>query len=86
VSHSLKEDFDRVHDILPKAQPEDIGPSIAELRQVKSATELALLEKEIQITSNAEGAAASVIAPGVMEYEVEAALEYEFRRNRAERP
>jgi Xaa-Pro aminopeptidase len=53
---------------------------------MKSATEVALLEKAIQITTKAEGAAAKVIAPGAMEYEVEAALEYEFRRNGAERP
>src|SRR5262245_16200751 len=33
-----------------------------------------------------EQAAARTIGPGVMEYEVEAALEYEFRRNGAERP
>src|SRR5262245_2332344 len=33
-----------------------------------------------------EQAAARTIGPGVMEYEVEAALEYEFRRSGAERP
>jgi len=64
----------------------DVGSDIAYLRQVKSATEVALLEKAIQITLKGQQAAARAIAAGVMEYEVEAALEYEFRRNGAERP
>jgi len=64
----------------------DVRNDIAYLRQVKSATEIALLEKAIQITLQAEQAAAKTIAPGVMEYQVEAALEFEFRRNGAERP
>ena len=64
----------------------DVAGEIAYLRQVKSPTEIALLEKAIQITMKAQQAAASAIAPHTMEYEVEAALEYEFRRNGAERP
>jgi Xaa-Pro aminopeptidase len=64
----------------------DVEYDIASLRQVKSSTEIALLEKAIQITLKGEQAAARTIAPGVMEYEVEAALEFEFRRNGAERP
>ncbi len=66
---------------LPEAEKD-----IAWLRQTKSSTEVALLEKAIQITLKAQEAAARTIAAGVMEYEVEAALEYEFRRNGAERP
>jgi Xaa-Pro aminopeptidase len=64
----------------------DVEKDIAYLRQVKSPTEIALLEKAIQITLKAERAAARTIAPGMMEYEVQAALEYEFTRNGAERP
>src|SRR5262245_26780042 len=64
----------------------DVESDIAYLRQVKSATEIGLLEKAIQITLKGQQAAARNIAAGVMEYEVEAALEYEFRRNGAERP
>ena len=64
----------------------DVEKDIAYLRQVKSPTEIALLEKAIQITVKAERAAARAIAPGAMEYEVQAALEYEFTRNGAERP
>jgi Xaa-Pro aminopeptidase len=64
----------------------DVEKEIAHLRQVKSPTEIALLEKAIQITMKAQQAAAKTLAPGVMEYQVEAALEYEFRSNGAERP
>jgi Xaa-Pro aminopeptidase len=64
----------------------DVEDDIGYLRQVKSPTEIALLEKAVQITLKAEDAAARTIAPGVMEYEIEAALEYEFRRNGAEGP
>jgi Xaa-Pro aminopeptidase len=64
----------------------DVESDIAYLRQIKSPAEIALLEKAIQITLKAEQAAARTIAPGVMEYEVQAALEYEFTRNGAERP
>ena len=64
----------------------DVEKDIAYLRQVKSPGEVALLEKAIQITLKAERAAARTIAPGVIEYEVQAALEYEFTRNGAERP
>jgi Xaa-Pro aminopeptidase len=63
-----------------------VQSDIAYLRQTKAPTEIALLEKAIQITLKAQQAAAKTIAQGVMEYEVEAALEYEFRRNGAERP
>lgn len=64
----------------------DVERDISYLRQVKSQTEIALIEKAVQITLKGMQAAAKTIAPGVMEYEVEAALEFEFRRNGAERP
>ena len=44
------------------------------------------MEKTVKITLSGHEAAARTIAPGAWEYEVEAALEYEFRRRGAERP
>jgi len=64
----------------------DVENEIAYLRQVKSPTEVSLIEKAVEITVKGQQAATRTIGPGVMEYEVEAALEYEFRRNGAERP
>jgi len=65
---------------------QNVAPIIANLRVRKSPTELALLEKTIKISVTGQEAAARIIAPGVWEYEVEAAVEYEFRRRGAERP
>ena len=62
------------------------APGLADLRLVKAETEIALLEKAIAITMEAHEAAASVIVPDAMEYEVEGIVEYTFRRNGAERP
>ncbi|PYS50949.1 MAG: hypothetical protein DMG13_19815 [Acidobacteria bacterium] len=64
----------------------EVAEDVAYLRQTKSPTEITLLEKAVHITLKAQEAAARTIAPGAMEYEVEAALEYEFRHNGAERP
>ncbi len=63
-----------------------VKEAIGNMRQVKSATEVGLIEKAIQITIKAHESAAHAIRAGAMEYEVEAALEYEFRRHGAERP
>lgn len=70
----------------PSADVQNVDPIIAALRIRKSPTELALLEKTVKITLTGQEAAARTIAPGVWEYEVEAALEYEFRKRGAERP
>jgi len=64
----------------------EVQDDLAHMRQVKSPTEIALLEKAINITLRGQEAAAKVVGPDVLEYEVEAALEYEFRRHGAERP
>lgn len=76
----------RLESILPSADVRDAANEIASLRVVKADTEVALLEHAIDITTEAHRAAAGVIAPGVMEYEVEATIEYTFRRRGAERP
>jgi len=65
---------------------QNIAPIMANLRVRKSPTELTLLEKTIKISVSGQEAAARIIAPEVWEYQVEAAVEYEFRRRGAERP
>ena len=78
--------LERLRSVAPDVEIRDVGGAIAEMRQIKAETELALLEKAIEITMAAHEAASRVIAPGVMEYEVEGVIEYTFRRNGAERP
>jgi Xaa-Pro aminopeptidase len=71
---------------LSAANVQNAAPILAGLRIRKSPTELALMEKTVKISLTGQQAAARTIAPGVWEYEVEAAVEYEFRRRGAERP
>jgi len=82
----LADNVREIRKAVPGGKVEDLAPAIALHRQVKSDTELGMLEKAIDITMKAHRAAAGMIAPGTMEYEVEAIIEYEFRRNGAERP
>ena len=70
----------------PRPNYEDAARAIAAMRVVKSDTELELLERAIDITMGAHRAGAGVIRPNAMEYEAEAIIEYEFRKNGAERP
>jgi Xaa-Pro aminopeptidase len=70
----------------PGLQIVDVSPLIAEMRKVKSAAEIALLQKAIDITGEAQRAAAAQIRPGAFEYEAQAALEAAFTRNGSERP
>jgi Xaa-Pro aminopeptidase len=70
----------------PSLQVADVSPLVAGMRLVKSPAEQALLQKAIDITGEAQRDTAATIKPGVFEYEAQAALEYAFARNGAERP
>ncbi|HEX8747250.1 MAG TPA: aminopeptidase P N-terminal domain-containing protein, partial [Pyrinomonadaceae bacterium] len=59
---------------------------VGEMRKFKSAAELALLQKAIDITGEAQRDIARTLKPGMYEYEVQAILEAAFTRNGAERP
>jgi Xaa-Pro aminopeptidase len=55
------------------------------LRRVKTAAELDLIRKAIAITVDAEREAMKYVAPGQNEFEINALIDYTFRRNGAER-
>ena len=76
----------QIEGLFPFAEIAQVTTPIAHLRMTKSAGELALLKRAIQITLSAQGAACRAVADGRHEYEVEAALEFEFRRAGATRP
>ena len=59
---------------------EDPTPHIDLMRQIKADHEIALLQRAIDITAHGFDAAMRTAAPGVYEYEVQAALERPFRR------
>jgi Xaa-Pro aminopeptidase len=56
------------------------------LRATKSAAELELLRKSIAITLDAVREAMRAAEPGMNEFELQALVEYTFRRNGADRP
>ena len=59
---------------------------VAELRGRKSAGELEMLRKSAAITVDAHREAMRAIEPGMNEFEIQALIEYTFRRNGADRP
>lgn len=67
------------------APERDLRPHLAALRLVKDADELKRLRRAIEITTEAQRAALQALEPGLWEYEVEALIEYTFRRRGAER-
>ena len=61
-------------------------PTVEQLRAVKSPGELALIRTAADITARAQRAAMLALEPGLNEFEIQALIEYVFRRNGAERP
>jgi Xaa-Pro aminopeptidase len=64
---------------------EDLDPLIAGLRLVKDPDELSRLRRAATITAEALTESMKAARPGMWEYELEALIEYTFRRNGAER-
>ena len=63
----------------------NLDPVIARLRLVKDPDELSRLRRGIEITADALKESMRVARPGMWEYELEAIIEYTFRREGAER-
>ena len=63
-----------------------VTPYVDRMRQVKSEAEIALLRRSIEITSEAHREVARSLRPGMNEFEMQALIEYTFRRYGAERP
>jgi Xaa-Pro aminopeptidase len=64
----------------------DGAPIVDRLRARKSEPELALIRQAAEISVAGHRAAMQVIAPGLHEYDLQAAIEYTFRRMGSERP
>ena len=63
-----------------------VNNEVANLRRIKTAAELDLLRRSVNITVGAHRDAMRLIEPGMNEFEVQALIEYDFRRNGADRP
>ena len=77
---------DALHWDHPNLRIVNANELVANLRMRHSAAELALERKAIDITVRAERDAISAIHPGVNEFEIQALIDYTFRRNGADRP
>jgi len=64
----------------------DSFPTLHELRLIKGADELELMDRAAAITAEAHLLAMAQAAPGKFEYEIEAVLRAVFRRHGSERP
>jgi Xaa-Pro aminopeptidase len=63
-----------------------VNDVVEQLRGTKSAAELALIRQAVDITVRAQKEAISALTDGMNEFELQALIEYTFRRNGADRP
>ena len=70
----------------PKNQIVDVSRIIAEMRKIKSASEIELLQKAVDVSIEGHRELASAIKPGAYEYEAQAAMEAAWTRLGSERP
>ena len=70
----------------PKNAIVDVSKLIAELRKVKSASEIELLQKAVDVSIEGHREIVRAIKPGAYEYEAQAALEAAWTRLGSERP
>jgi len=70
----------------PGLRVTDAYPIVDQLRARKSPAELALIRKAAEITVAGHRALMQAIEPGMHEYDLQAIVEYVFRREGAERP
>lgn len=62
----------------------ELGHLLDEMRLFKTREELVLMRRAAAISVRAHAAAMAAVRPGMHEYELQAALEYEFRRHGAQ--
>jgi Xaa-Pro aminopeptidase len=70
----------------PGATAKSANSLVAQLRRVKSPAELDFIRRAVNITVGSQREAMKLIEPGMNEFEVQALIEYNFRRNGADRP
>jgi len=70
----------------PKNAIVDVSKVIAEMRKVKSPSEIELLQKAVDVSMEGHREIALAIKPGAYEYEAQAALEMAWTRLGSERP
>ena len=66
--------------------PVDVTALVARLRGTKTPAEIELIRRAVDITVAAQREAMAAAEPGMNEFELQALVEYTFRRNGADRP
>ncbi len=77
---------EKLRSMLPLREVADARAKIAELRVKKSAREIELIRKSVDVTMEAQRAAWKRVAPGVYEYQIAAAVVGTFLERGCERP
>lgn len=70
----------------PQLRVVSAGRLVDAMRRTKSPAELDFIRKAVAITVDAQRAAFQAVRPGINEFEVQALIEYTFRKNGADRP
>jgi Xaa-Pro aminopeptidase len=70
----------------PKLVVKIANGAVEQLRGTKSPGELAMVRKAVDVTVMAHREAMQALEPGMNEFELQALIEYTFRRNGADRP
>lgn len=70
----------------PKLRVVSANRAVDALRRLKSPAEVDFIRKAVAITVDAQRAAIQTVRPGINEFELQALIEYTFRKNGADRP
>lgn len=70
----------------PQLRVANVSRVVDALRRTKSPAELDFIRKAVAITVDAQRAGFQTVRPGLNEFEVQAVIEYTFRKNGADRP
>jgi Xaa-Pro aminopeptidase len=75
----------RVRATHPQLKIASAARAVDSFRREKSPAELDFIRKAVAITVDAQHAALQIVRPGINEFEVQAVIEYTFRKNGADR-
>jgi Xaa-Pro aminopeptidase len=78
--------FDRLKRKYPSLKLTTVNDLVEQLRGNKSAAEIVMIRNAVDITNRALKEVIPAIKPGLNEFELQALIEYTFRRNGADRP
>src|SRR6476620_11300213 len=83
ISHGT---YERIREAFPQAEIVDATPILTEVRYIKSAEEIDVLTKSMEIVELAYQAEIEAAQPGVKDWDVWAATQYALMRNGSEMP